>query len=89
MALTTAFLDHAREIVEAINSQDKMMPSEVRLNNAQHDFLTGKANGFVCTVHSVPIWIDSTATDGQPSYKTSGGADQTIVVASESGDATF
>jgi len=84
-----AFLDRMRDLVVQINGEANGMPSEVRVKNAQHDFLTGKANGFVCTVLSVPIFIDSGVTDGSPAYKISGGSDQTTTFASDSGDATF
>jgi hypothetical protein len=85
----TACHDHLRAIVRQINGEAGCMPSEVRVHADQHDFLTGKANGLICTVESVPCYIDSGVTDGTPVFKVAGGADQTTTYASSSGDATF
>lgn len=84
--------EHLLAIIEQIQavSTVRALPSEVRVHPDQHDYLTGKSNGhFIRTVLSVPCTVDTAVTDGQPTYKVSGGADATTVYASSSADSRY
>ena len=91
MAIGTGFHDHARTILAAILavSGNKGLPSKVNVKNLQHDFLTSKADGFVCTVESVPFHVLDATTDGQPGYQIGRETATTVVVASASNDSSF
>ena len=90
MAIATCMTAHLRTIIDAIVALKGSLPSQVRIDTLQHDYVTSKPDDYLIgTVYSVPCLVDVDVTDGSPKYQMSGGADIEIVVASSSGDDTF